>query len=146
MPTITNNLRYPGQYFDAETGTLYNYFRDYNPVIGRYIESDPLNLGTIRFLFPKRLETLETLYKFEPGNQNLYVYVSNSPVNKIDPKGLLECGRCNLNECLNSCTIGGEGMRNFCRGIPDPRLRAACWGLEFASEVACKGWCYWNCT
>ena len=26
----------PGQYFDAETGKQYNYFRDYDPSIGRY--------------------------------------------------------------------------------------------------------------
>src|SRR3972149_6154976 len=42
VSTITNNLRFPGQYFDQETGLHYNYFRDYNPVIGRYIEADPI--------------------------------------------------------------------------------------------------------
>lgn len=47
ISTITNNLRFPGQYFDAETGLNYNFFRDYNPTIGKYIEADPLNLGTI---------------------------------------------------------------------------------------------------
>ena len=36
------NLRFPGQYFDVETGKHYNYFRDYEPAIGRYIQSDPL--------------------------------------------------------------------------------------------------------
>ena len=34
-------LRFPGQHFDAETGTHYNYFRDYDPAIGRYLQSDP---------------------------------------------------------------------------------------------------------
>ncbi|MFT0214039.1 RHS repeat-associated core domain-containing protein [Pseudomonas sp. F1_0610] len=42
---ITMNLRYPGQYFDAETGTHYNYYRDYNPRVGRYSQSDPIGLG-----------------------------------------------------------------------------------------------------
>jgi RHS repeat-associated protein len=42
VSTITNNLRFPGQYYDFETGLSYNYFRDYNPVIGRYVEADPL--------------------------------------------------------------------------------------------------------
>jgi len=36
------NLRFPGQYYDRETGLHYNYFRDYDPGTGRYIESDPM--------------------------------------------------------------------------------------------------------
>ena len=38
------NLRFPGQYYDAETGLHYNYFRDYDPSVGRYVESDPIGL------------------------------------------------------------------------------------------------------
>ena len=43
--TITNNLRFPGQYYDAETGLYYNYFRDYDPTMGRYIEADPIGIS-----------------------------------------------------------------------------------------------------
>ena len=32
----------PGQYFDAETATHYNYLRDYDPAIGRYFKSEPI--------------------------------------------------------------------------------------------------------
>jgi len=39
LGVFTFNLRFPGQYFDKETGLHYNYFRDYNPQIGRYIQS-----------------------------------------------------------------------------------------------------------
>ncbi len=67
VTTITNNLRFPGQYYDAETGSLYNYFRDYNPAIGRYIEKDPIGLL---------------------GGVNLYAYVGNKPTVFLDPYGL----------------------------------------------------------
>jgi RHS repeat-associated protein len=60
-------LRLPGQYFDAETGTHYNYFRDYDPSIGRYIESDPIGLK---------------------GGVNTYAYVKASPLVRSDRYGL----------------------------------------------------------
>jgi RHS repeat-associated protein len=60
------NLRFPGQYFDSETGLHYNYFRDYNPSTGRYIESDPIGLR---------------------GGLNTYGYVGGNPLNAIDPDG-----------------------------------------------------------
>ncbi len=68
VSTITNNLRFPGQYFDAETGLNYNYIRDYAPMIGRYIEADPLGIRR--------------------GENHLYVYVENKPVILTDPTGL----------------------------------------------------------
>jgi RHS repeat-associated protein len=34
----------PGQYFDKETNLHYNYYRDYDPAQGRYVESDPIGL------------------------------------------------------------------------------------------------------
>jgi RHS repeat-associated protein len=67
VSTITNNLRFPGQYYDAETGLNYNYWRDYNPVIGRYVESDPIGI--------------------QQGSNHLYVYAENNPLLKTDPRG-----------------------------------------------------------
>ena len=68
VSTITNNLRFPGQYFDAETGLNYNYMRDYNPAIGRYIESDLIGI--------------------QRGNNHLYCYAKENPLKYDDPQGL----------------------------------------------------------
>jgi RHS repeat-associated protein len=42
---FTFNLRFPGQYFDQETGLFHNGFRDYDPQTGRYIQADPIGLA-----------------------------------------------------------------------------------------------------
>lgn len=38
-------LRFPGQYYDPETGLHYNYFRHYDPETGHYTSPDPLGLA-----------------------------------------------------------------------------------------------------
>ncbi|MES9976471.1 MAG: RHS repeat-associated core domain-containing protein [Candidatus Thiodiazotropha sp.] len=63
----TFNLRYPGQYHDRESGYYYNYFRDYDPATGRYVQSDPVGLD---------------------GGLNTYSYVGNNPLIRIDQAGL----------------------------------------------------------
>ena len=65
--SIELNLRFPGQYEDQESGTHYNYYRDYNPETGRYITSDPIGLQ---------------------GGINTYAYVASDPLSNIDPLGL----------------------------------------------------------
>jgi RHS repeat-associated protein len=64
---FTYNLRLPGQYYQAETGTHYNYFRDYDPQTGRYIESDPMGLR---------------------AGVNTYAYVHENPISRSDRLGL----------------------------------------------------------
>ena len=64
---FTLNLRYAGQYYDKESSLFHNGFRDYNPKIGRYVESDPIGLK---------------------GGINTYSYVGGNPVKYTDPTGL----------------------------------------------------------
>jgi RHS repeat-associated protein len=61
------NLRFPGQIYDAHTELNYNYFRDYDPVTGRYAQSDPIGLA---------------------GGLNTYLYAGGNPLVGIDPLGL----------------------------------------------------------
>jgi RHS repeat-associated protein len=60
------NLRFPGQYYDQSTGLHYNWFRDYDPFTGRYVESDPIGLA---------------------GGLNTYGYVNGNSINLVDPRG-----------------------------------------------------------
>ncbi|WP_034009966.1 RHS repeat domain-containing protein, partial [Pseudomonas aeruginosa] len=89
------NLRFPGQYYDAESGLRYNYFRDYDPETGRYVESDPvetlrkLNNPEMTFLNSGESMLQATPY-WEHGftpNHN-YTYSDNNPTAKSDKHGL----------------------------------------------------------
>jgi len=64
---VENNLRFPGQYFDTETGLHQNFMRDYDIETGRYLQEDPVGLN---------------------GGLGSYVYAYQSPLSNIDPNGL----------------------------------------------------------
>jgi hypothetical protein len=108
------SLRFPGQVLDKETNLHYNYFRDYDPGIGRYIQSDPIGvLGLLRRQNPRIVEQdlhgqflISTFVELPSLRQNtygydssqsamggsggisLYSYVKGNPLKWSDPKGL----------------------------------------------------------
>lgn len=101
----------PGQYYDNETGLNYNYYRDYDPAIGRYIQSDPIGLD---------------------GGLNTYVYAESRPTDVYDPDGLegigpwtfapgperdaYEAARRRSPGCAGQCFLGLFGIEGLVGG------------------------------
>jgi RHS repeat-associated protein len=67
--TFVYNLRFPGQQFDVESNFNYNYFRDYDAALGRYVESDPIGLD---------------------GGLSTFSYVQGDPLARVDEEGLAD--------------------------------------------------------
>jgi RHS repeat-associated protein len=65
--SFTLDLRFPGQRHDAASGLDYNYLRDYDTSVGRYVQSDPVGLI---------------------AGPSTYAYVEGKPISFVDPLGL----------------------------------------------------------
>lgn len=89
------NMRYPGQFYDKESGLHHNYFRDYEPKTGRYIESDPIGLA---------------------GGAAVYLYSDGRPTAIVDRLGL------DGSAAWLTATYY-VGNRNYAVLSPDPRVR-----------------------
>ena len=113
------NLRYPGQYYDAETLLHYNYFRDYDPTTGRYVQSDPIGLA---------------------GGVSTHGYVRSNPAGATDPLGLFSTTElCKNPKNAEACaaammTDGGAGVAATA-AVVAPRLTGR---MESLRDRYCK--------
>ena len=139
--SVTNNLRFAGQYYDLETGLHNNYYRYYNPATGRYLTSDPIGVY---------------------GGVNMYIYALNNPETNNDPKGLI-CGSglidlivpdkphgfdfssaCKWHdECYGDCPSPGLsthwGVKSKCDSGFRNRMKAICMSI-YGGNHKCMGW------
>jgi len=86
--TITNNLRFPGQYWDEETGLHWNWHRYYDPGTGRYVSEDPIG--------------------FHSGDENFYRYSLNNPATLFDPDGNSSVNKVIVCETNGNLQYGAE--------------------------------------
>jgi RHS repeat-associated protein len=152
--SVTNNLRFPGQYAESETGLYQNWHRSYRAATGRYTQPDPLGDSVPNDL-PLQSPTTDSEL-FSP----LYVYVGDNPTNYVDPLGLLRFKGCSAEQqravtnafdeyrgkiespdfigCMcESSSIPGR-LKRLCG---DSRLTVRC---KPTAEGFCRGACAWS--
>ncbi len=106
------NLRSPGLYADKESNLSYNYYRDYDPSTGRYIQSDPIGLQ---------------------GGINPYAYVNGQPLRYVDPFGLaakcktvLKLPFAEIQSCEEDGRLPGDQDAKDAKRMTDKELDKAC--------------------
>jgi RHS repeat-associated protein len=128
------NLRLPGQISLGMLGIHYNYYRDYDPYSGRYLESDPIGIE---------------------GGLNTYSYVSNGPTGRFDIAGLQEsvdellCKRSKVpirpdrcvsqQECFKNAKNGAAQCQRFFASPVQSYVCSQCWKAFAAKCIDHEG-------
>lgn len=128
LGTFEFPLRLPGQYADRETNLFYNYFRDYDPALGRYAESDPIGLY---------------------GGINTYAYANNSALLLVDVKGLVP-GPCDIAKQPpnpnDACKCNRDAMADVCKCYQEhPSIFVPGRGVCIERAYLKKSKCIQNC-
>jgi RHS repeat-associated protein len=172
LGTFKYNLRFPGQIYDSHGGLMQNYFRDYDPAIGRYVESDPLGLipgvgssqtvpGFVRGYFSK----IPLAKRVAKGTNQPYAYVSDDPIALIDPLGLYGTSDCSYYVqrcaqvggvyycyiapavCSASPNTGWSGCVRECLQSADKRVCNTCkGGSDVWCTIGAHEYCWVQCT
>ncbi len=124
VETVVNNLRFPGQYFDAETGLHHNFHRYYDPGSGRYVRKDPKG--------------------FLSRDVHLYRYAKNNPLTLFDPKGLTSRTDIDEDTLDYSCNCGWIDWNHASRWAIDGPDRGPLWdGTLYRTAIGIsldQGW------
>lgn len=138
--TVTQDARLPGQYYDKETGFYYNYYRDYDPSLGRYIQADPIGINMDYSNPQMQLAKLHGI----PFNEvegygvlqvnHLYGYVDQNSINSTDSNGLRG-------------TPGFNGsLHNALSNLPDNsdqnKVKCGIFGCDYQyADYVCSSYC-----
>jgi hypothetical protein len=131
-----------GRHLWSEWPLSYNYFRDYDPSTGRYVESDPVGNVLYQDMAAKNLaarglpkpEIALQMYGTWPELNHLYGYANGNPLSNTDPKGL-------LGEGSGAGGPQGNGGANGSCGCSDRKCQVICAGVPGGYPlVVCTRW------
>ncbi|MBS2010083.1 MAG: hypothetical protein JST01_23745 [Cyanobacteria bacterium SZAS TMP-1] len=102
--SMDSDFQYAGYYYHPRSGLSLTLNRAYSPVLGRFINRDPIG---------------------EEGGVNLYAYCENNPIGFHDPSGLQAYNKINNTEIVHDVTQVGAIESAVARGLSKDAVAAA---------------------